>query len=315
MPDRAAARRAAAEELRPGDVVLVKATRVVRARAARRRPADGRGPPRESASSSPPVVGADRSRSCSPRWRSGLPPAGLRPGDPRRRPAEPPGQAGHAHDGRRGDHRRHRRRLPRRAPGHARPAGPGSPPPALLLLFLMVGTGRRRLPRRLHQAPPPAQPRPEQDGQDGRPAARRRRPSRSSRCSSPTPTASRRPRQPSPSCATSPRSRSGWSASWCWPTCSSPASSNAVNLTDGLDGLAAGTAAMVLGVLRVHLLLAVPQRLRATSSSTAATPVRDPLDVALVAAAALGACLGFLWWNAARPGSSWATPARWRSAG
>ena len=27
--------------------------------------------------------------------------------------------------------------------------------------------------------------------------------------------------------------------------------------------------------------------------------VRDPLDVALVAAAAMGACFGFLWWNAA----------------
>jgi phospho-N-acetylmuramoyl-pentapeptide-transferase len=26
--------------------------------------------------------------------------------------------------------------------------------------------------------------------------------------------------------------------------------------------------------------------------------VRDPLDVALVAAAAMGACFGFLWWNA-----------------
>jgi phospho-N-acetylmuramoyl-pentapeptide-transferase len=25
--------------------------------------------------------------------------------------------------------------------------------------------------------------------------------------------------------------------------------------------------------------------------------VRDPLDVTLVAAAGLGACLGFLWWN------------------
>jgi phospho-N-acetylmuramoyl-pentapeptide-transferase len=27
--------------------------------------------------------------------------------------------------------------------------------------------------------------------------------------------------------------------------------------------------------------------------------VRDPLDVALVAAAAMGGCIGFLWWNAA----------------
>jgi phospho-N-acetylmuramoyl-pentapeptide-transferase len=39
---------------------------------------------------------------------------------------------------------------------------------------------------------------------------------------------------------------------------------------------------------------------------------RDPLDVAIVCAAAMGACFGFLWWNSAPPRSSWATPARWR---
>ena len=46
-----------------------------------------------------------------------LRPAGLRPGDPRRGPAEPQGQARHAHDGRRGDHDRHLGRLPRRRTG------------------------------------------------------------------------------------------------------------------------------------------------------------------------------------------------------
>ena len=39
----------------------------------------------------------------------------------------------------------------------------------------------------------------------------------------------------------------GWSASCCWANLIIAAWSNAVNLTDGLDGLAAGTAAMVLG--------------------------------------------------------------------
>ena len=47
--------------------------------------------------------------------------------------------------------------------------------PGLLALFLMVGLGARRLPRRLHQDPPPAQPRPAGPGQVRRPADRRGR--------------------------------------------------------------------------------------------------------------------------------------------
>jgi phospho-N-acetylmuramoyl-pentapeptide-transferase len=75
--------------------------------------------------------------------------------------------------------------------------------------------------------------------------------------------------------------------------------SNAVNLTDGLDGLAAGTSAMVLGTYVIigygqfrHLCLPPNPELGCYT-------VRDPLDVALVAAAAMGGCIGFLWWNAA----------------
>ncbi len=67
--------------------------------------------------------------------------------------------------------------------------------------------------------------------------------------------------------------------------------SNAVNLTDGLDGLAAGTSAFVFsffGVvgfwqLRHFDIYHVPQS----------------LDLALIAVAMAGACVGFLWWNAA----------------
>jgi phospho-N-acetylmuramoyl-pentapeptide-transferase len=74
--------------------------------------------------------------------------------------------------------------------------------------------------------------------------------------------------------------------------------SNAVNLTDGLDGLAAGTSAMVLGTYVIITFWQFDH-----SCGRAATAgcyqVRDPLDVALVAAAAMGACIGFLWWNAA----------------
>ena len=69
------------------------------------------------------------------------------------------------------------------------------------------------------------------------------------------------------------------------------ATSNAVNLTDGLDGLAAGSATFSFGVLAVmgywqfrHFEI---YRLHAS------------LDLGLVAVALVGACLGFLWWNAA----------------
>ena len=74
--------------------------------------------------------------------------------------------------------------------------------------------------------------------------------------------------------------------------------SNAVNLTDGLDGLAAGSMGAGLGAYVHHHVLAVPQRVR-DQSGQGCYDVRDPLDLALICAAAAGACIGFLWWNAA----------------
>ena len=74
--------------------------------------------------------------------------------------------------------------------------------------------------------------------------------------------------------------------------------SNAVNLTDGLDGLAAGAMAMVSAA---YVLITFWQ----FRNACAVTPapgcyhVRDPQDLALVAAATAGACVGFVWWNAA----------------
>ena len=73
--------------------------------------------------------------------------------------------------------------------------------------------------------------------------------------------------------------------------------SNAVNLTDGLDGLATGSACLVLAA---YVLIGNWQ-LRNDCTSFLAPRcyiVRDPLDLAVVAAAVLAACFGFLWWNA-----------------
>ncbi len=76
------------------------------------------------------------------------------------------------------------------------------------------------------------------------------------------------------------------------------ATSNGVNLTDGLDGLATGTCVMVFGS---YVLIGLFQFNNncANLVGTKCYEVRDPLDLAVVAAAAMGACFGFLWWNAA----------------
>lgn len=69
------------------------------------------------------------------------------------------------------------------------------------------------------------------------------------------------------------------------------AAANAVNLTDGLDGLAAGSGALVFGAF---VIIAFWQ-----FRNPSFYDVADPLDLAMVAAALTGAALGFLWWNAA----------------
>jgi phospho-N-acetylmuramoyl-pentapeptide-transferase len=75
------------------------------------------------------------------------------------------------------------------------------------------------------------------------------------------------------------------------------ATSNGVNLTDGLDGLATGASVMTF---LAFVLIGVWEF--GQSCAVVATDncynVRDPLDLAVVAAAFAGACTGFLWWNA-----------------
>jgi phospho-N-acetylmuramoyl-pentapeptide-transferase len=75
------------------------------------------------------------------------------------------------------------------------------------------------------------------------------------------------------------------------------ATSNAVNLTDGLDGLAAGAAAMVFGAFTLIAFIQFRNPCAPVFHS-GCYHVRDPLDIAMVAASALAACFGFLWWNA-----------------
>jgi phospho-N-acetylmuramoyl-pentapeptide-transferase len=70
------------------------------------------------------------------------------------------------------------------------------------------------------------------------------------------------------------------------------AASNAVNITDGLDGLAAGSSALVFAAFVV---IAFTQFRHAQSYQVLAA---GAIDVAVVAAALMGACVGFLWWNA-----------------
>jgi phospho-N-acetylmuramoyl-pentapeptide-transferase len=76
------------------------------------------------------------------------------------------------------------------------------------------------------------------------------------------------------------------------------ATTNAVNFTDGVDGLAAGSSAFTFAAFMIiaftefrHPLTYGGPHARAFSAQS--------LDQAIVAAAMFGACAGFLWWNAA----------------
>ncbi|HVE26938.1 MAG TPA: phospho-N-acetylmuramoyl-pentapeptide-transferase [Sporichthya sp.] len=78
------------------------------------------------------------------------------------------------------------------------------------------------------------------------------------------------------------------------------ATSNGVNLTDGLDGLATGASGMVCGA---YVLIGVWQAgntcvPKPTAPQPQCYEVPNALDLGIVAAAVMGACFGFLWWNA-----------------
>ncbi|HEV2757055.1 MAG TPA: phospho-N-acetylmuramoyl-pentapeptide-transferase [Actinomycetota bacterium] len=73
------------------------------------------------------------------------------------------------------------------------------------------------------------------------------------------------------------------------------AASNGVNLTDGLDGLAVGSAAQVLAAFVVIGFWQFRHQIFYDIGETGS----DPFELALVASAMFGACAGFLWWNTA----------------
>ncbi|MEI2653449.1 MAG: phospho-N-acetylmuramoyl-pentapeptide-transferase [Microthrixaceae bacterium] len=74
-------------------------------------------------------------------------------------------------------------------------------------------------------------------------------------------------------------------------------SSNAVNLTDGLDGLAAGSSIFAFGAFVVigFWTFRHPEVYNLASQAE----LTFGLDLAVIAAAMMGACAGFLWFNAA----------------
>ena len=80
----------------------------------------------------------------------------------------------------------------------------------------------------------------------------------------------------------------GWGI---WAVAVIYATTNAVNLTDGLDGLAAGSAIFGFAAFVVIGFWGFRHPFVYGDQSF--------LDLAVVAAAMLGACTGFLWWNAA----------------
>lgn len=94
----------------------------------------------------------------------------------------------------------------------------------------------------------------------------------------------------------------GWLLYLAWISLLGTGFSNSVNLTDGLDGLAAGAGIFVVGAYSIIAFWQFNQACVGAGTSpdnlAACYQVRDPLDLAIVSAAFVGALAGFLWWNA-----------------
>ncbi|WP_067200590.1 phospho-N-acetylmuramoyl-pentapeptide-transferase [Microbacterium sp. XT11] len=94
----------------------------------------------------------------------------------------------------------------------------------------------------------------------------------------------------------------GWIVYIVWISVIGVATSNSVNLTDGLDGLAAGAGVLVVSSYGLIAFRQFQQSCVGESIEKAAIggcyEVRDPLDLAVIAAAFAASLIGFLWWNA-----------------
>ena len=84
-----------------------------------------------------------------------------------------------------------------------------------------------------------------------------------------------------------------------WINLLTVAVSNAVNVTDGLDGLATGATILALSA---YIFIGFFQFKQACHNigvgARGCFEVRDPLDLTLVSVALAGSLVGFLWWNA-----------------
>jgi phospho-N-acetylmuramoyl-pentapeptide-transferase len=78
-------------------------------------------------------------------------------------------------------------------------------------------------------------------------------------------------------------------------------SSNAVNLTDGLDGLAAGCMAIVSFTFFILAIIVGTETIKIGDVPAAEglllQPIKGAEEMAVIAAALAGACMGFLWFN------------------
>ena len=85
-----------------------------------------------------------------------------------------------------------------------------------------------------------------------------------------------------------------------WIVLITTATTNAVNLADGLDGLAAGASILAIGS---YIIIGFWQSNQSCFSAKVGEnlfkcyTVSRPLDIAVVAAAIVGSLIGFLWWN------------------
>jgi phospho-N-acetylmuramoyl-pentapeptide-transferase len=86
-----------------------------------------------------------------------------------------------------------------------------------------------------------------------------------------------------------------------WVNVIAVSASNGVNVADGLDGLASGSAIFAISA---YIFIGFWQanqscfnKLNENIDRATCYDVRDPIDLAVIAAAICGALIGFLWWN------------------